>query len=500
MHGRRARVVGQFLVAPRRWWTGHARPGKTQTGDQAHRPAARDDDTVLRHAHLPQLSRARVAAYFEPLHQRAPGDGDRARGGRRVAATADEARHACRDHGAHGGRIAVRDGRQSGCPCCRPAARARMAIIGVAPFREDARRETVDARVLLPVAAAMASSRREPAQRRQMRDRVHHAQWHDPAAGRRVGRDQHAVEGIERKRAVEAQKCRAQVARRADLQRGPAFADHALEIAVRHGDGAAIDVERDVRRHPDDLREGGPQIGEEPGIEAPPVCMVVTKPCALWGGQWRCRARIPSGRRRRRNRPWPARRPRRPSRRKSLSFRPGSEDDGARENAHPARPVVAETALRGDGQRLDACGVRGAAGRVDLRGADRRGRPAMQVAFEKAHRLLPGRVVAEGDVHMAVDEAGGRGRRPPASITTSAASISRSPAAPMADIRPSSQRIASPSAKGARQSPLTMVSRLMIAVFIGAAPFSEARRRLRSRLRRCRPRARSGGRDWHRRR
>ena len=62
-----------------------------------------------------------------------------------------------------------------------------------------------------------------------MRDGVEHAERHDAAAGRRVGRDDEARERAcaEQRR---AQKRGAQVAGGADLQRHVAFDDDALEV------------------------------------------------------------------------------------------------------------------------------------------------------------------------------------------------------------------------------------------------------------------------------
>ena len=88
---------------------------------------------------------------------------------------------------------------------------------------------------------------------------------------------------------------------------------------------------------------------------------------------------------------------------------PRLEDHRARMDAHAARPIVEETGARRERQRLDAGGIRRPAGHVDLRGRDGRRRAAVQIAFEVADGALARRVIAEGDVHMAVDEAGDRG-------------------------------------------------------------------------------------------
>ena len=76
-----------------------------------------------------------------------------------------------------------------------------------------------------------------------------HAERHDAGAGRRVGRDQEAVELIVFHRKVEAQQRGADIARLTDLQRDVGFLDDHREVLVRHGDRPAIDVERDVGTH-----------------------------------------------------------------------------------------------------------------------------------------------------------------------------------------------------------------------------------------------------------
>ena len=75
-------------------------------------------------------------------------------------------------------------------------------------------------------------------------------------------------------------------------------------------------------------------------------------------------------------------------------------------HAHAAGTIVGKAALRRDRERFDARRSLRPAGHVHLGRADRGGDAAVQVAFEKADGVLARRVVAEGDVHMRVDQAG----------------------------------------------------------------------------------------------
>ena len=80
------------------------------------------------------------------------------------------------------------------------------------------------------------------------------------------------------------------------------------------------------------------------------------------------------------------------------------ENDRAGVDLHPARPVVLEALLRGDGERLHAFGIPRPAWDMDFRRADRGRHPAMHVAFQIADRLLPRREIAERDVHVRIDQ------------------------------------------------------------------------------------------------
>ena len=85
------------------------------------------------------------------------------------------------------------------------------------------------------------------------------------------------------------------------------------------------------------------------------------------------------------------------------------EDHRAGVHPHAARAVVLEALVRRDRERLHAVGIARPAGHVDLRGADRGGDAAMQVAFEIADGLLARREIAERDVHVQVDQPGDGG-------------------------------------------------------------------------------------------
>ena len=91
----------------------------------------------------------------------------------------------------------------------------------------------------------------------------------------------------------------------------------------------------------------------------------------------------------------------------------------------------------------------------------------MQIALQETDRLLLGRVIAERDMDMAVDQAGTGGR--PVRIDDEIASVDFV-LSDLSDRRefPSFIKIASPLAKGSRQSPVTMVPMLTIAVFIAS--------------------------------
>jgi hypothetical protein len=194
----------------------------------------------------------------------------------------------------------------------------------------------------------------------------------------------------------------AQVPRGGELQRDvAAVADDALVVARAHGRRAAVDVAGDVRLH----RQ------ERVGVDA------------VQASRDRAAARVAHH-----DEPGLARRPderdvvhgRRHGAEAGLGqpdalgaqlgevgrLQPGLEDDRPGVDGDPAGAVPGEAALGGDGQRLDAGGIRRAAGHVDLAGGDRPGRAAVQVALQEPDGLLARRVVAERDVHVRVDEPG----------------------------------------------------------------------------------------------
>ena len=83
----------------------------------------------------------------------------------------------------------------------------------------------------------------------------------------------------------------------------------------------------------------------------------------------------------------------------------GLEDDRSRMHPHAAGPIMLEALARRDRERFDAFRVARPARHMHFGGADRRRDAAVQIAFEKADGLLPRRVVAKGDMDMAVDQA-----------------------------------------------------------------------------------------------
>ena len=102
---------------------------------------------------------------------------------------------------------------------------------------------------------------------------------------------------------------------------------------------------------------------------------------------------------------------------------------------------------------------------MHLGGADRGGGAAVRVAFEEADGVLPRRLVAEGVVHLRVDQAGDRGRAVGIDDDVVGLRRPRGRGADRGDL-PASVRIESPLANGSRQSPVTMCPRLTIATFI----------------------------------
>ena len=91
----------------------------------------------------------------------------------------------------------------------------------------------------------------------------------------------------------------------------------------------------------------------------------------------------------------------------------GLQNHRAGVNAHAARSVVEETFPRGEASAFTPAGSLGRPGTCTSDARDGRRRSAMQIAFQIPHRALPGRVVAERDVNVAVDEARYCGGRPP---------------------------------------------------------------------------------------
>ena len=206
----------------------------------------------------------------------AAGDGDLPRGGRGVAAAADEAGNPVADDGADGDGIAVAHGRAR----ARPGGAERGIDddhVRVPPRPEEAAVEAVD----LGHVAGRGRDRPGRVEARQRCDVDHgvdHAERHDAAAGGRVGRDQEAVEGAVFARRLGAEQRRPQVAGGADLHGDARLRRHLLEVAVLDGDRPAVDVEGDGGVDGDQVRAGD---RKEPGIEAPPVCSVVSRPASL---------------------------------------------------------------------------------------------------------------------------------------------------------------------------------------------------------------------------
>ena len=220
-----------------------------------------------------------------------------------------------------------------------------------------------------------------------------------PLPGRRIGRDDEAIECTMLCCQDGTQKRRAQIAGGADLQRDLALADHAGEIRVRHGRRPAIDVERHVRMHRQqmiagdgagarDRRPAGMASGDQTG-----GFRFRDQRHVVVGGLHRAEARLGE----------PHTLARHFLEVGLLQSR--LQDHGAGHDAHSAGAVLSETALRRNRQRLHAFDVARTAGNVNLGRRDRGGDAAVQIAFEVADRALPRRVVAERDMDMRVDQA-----------------------------------------------------------------------------------------------
>ena len=196
-----------------------------------------------------------------------------------------------------------------------------------------------------------------------------------------------------------AQQRGAQVAGGADLQRDLGLPDDALEVRVRHRGRAAIDVERDVRMHLQqmiagdragarDRRAAGVAGGDQPGRlrvrhHRHIVVSGLHRAEAGFGQPHALLRQLAEVRR----------------------LQAGLQDHRAGDDLHAARAIVRKAALCRDRQRLDAFDVARPPRHVHLARRDRRRGAAVQVAFQIADGALARRVVAERDVHVAVDQA-----------------------------------------------------------------------------------------------
>src|SRR5260221_3763126 len=79
-------------------------------------------------------------------------------------------------------------------------------------------------------------------------------------------------------------------------------------------------------------------------------------------------------------------------------------------DGHAPRTIGLKAFPGGDGQRLDPVWIPWPTWHMDLRRRDCRSRAAMDVTFEISDCLLPGRVIAERDVDVRVNQAGDKGR------------------------------------------------------------------------------------------
>ena len=164
--------------------------------------------------------------------QSACGDADVSCRRRGVAAPSDEARFPGGDDCPDRSDIAIAD-RREGIPF-------RAAVGGV--DQNDVRRFAGAERAAIEaIHARIASGRRsdgnlgcDASETRQVRDRIEHAERHDPAAGRRIGAYDQPVERFEPLCQAGAKQSGAQITGGADLQRDVAFADDPLEVAIRH--------------------------------------------------------------------------------------------------------------------------------------------------------------------------------------------------------------------------------------------------------------------------
>ena len=153
-------------------------------------------------------------------------------------------------------------------------------------------------------------------------------------------------------------------------------------------------------------------------------------------------------------------------------YKAGLQDHRSGANSHAAGTVVLEAFHRGDGQRLYAFRILRPAGHMHFGGGDRRRCSAVHVAFKKPDGALPRRVVAEGDVHMGIDEAGNGGGAVCVDHDVAGFELRRRMRCPTWAILPPFMTIESPAATGSRQSPVRIAPRLTIAVFIQRARLS----------------------------
>ncbi len=131
---------------------------------------------------------------IESLWHVAALDRDGASGRWRISAAADESRYARSDDATHCRRVPVGDCFEGGA-----LAAALRCIedndVGIAPGRDESTVQPVDSGVVAG-GGSDCLFRWQAAQRAQVGHRVNHAKRHDSAAGRRVGCDQDAVEGV----------------------------------------------------------------------------------------------------------------------------------------------------------------------------------------------------------------------------------------------------------------------------------------------------------------
>ena len=79
--------------------------------------------------------------------------------------------------------------------------------------------------------------------------RLDHAQRHHTGPGRRISRKNQSIECVGFNRHIKTHKSRADITRLADLQRDLTLIDDAREIGVGHSNRSAIDVERHIGLH-----------------------------------------------------------------------------------------------------------------------------------------------------------------------------------------------------------------------------------------------------------